>query len=318
MKIEAFRKLMTVKLPLAAQVNLLKSFTLDDLTSAELTACAKVVLEQAIKIPLVDKRIVDLVGTGGDGTNTFNISTTAALVAAAAGVKLAKHGNKAITSQSGSFDLLQALGVKVPETSEEVVAQFSRCGVTFIFGPFFHPVLKQVVDARQVLSKQKIKTIFNVLGPLVNPMPVKRQALGVFQPQLVKPYIETLQALGSEKSIVFHGHAMDELSLTGPNHLATLDKGTIHYDTLDAVSVGLRNCTLADLVGGSPAENAAITLGILKGEDQSVRRDVVCLNAAAAIKVSSDDALDFKAAIDLAGQAIDQGKAMVLLEKLRG
>lgn len=318
MKVEQFKKLLTEHLSVDVQVDLLKSLTLEGLTAAELTGCAQAVLAQAHTLPLVDPLAVDLVGTGGDGAKTFNVSTTAALVAAAAGVKMAKHGNKAITSRSGSFDLLRALDVQVPETAEQATTQFSVCGATFLFAPFFHPVLKKVSDARVVLSKQGVRTIFNVLGPLLNPMRVKRQALGVFAPRLIKPYIETVKAMGSEKALVFHGEGLDELSLLGVNKLAILDKGKITYTEFSAESLGLTRCTMADLLGGSPEENAKITLAILSGEDRSVRRDMVCLNAAAAIIVSHDDVLCFKTAIDLANQAIDQGKVQPLLEKLRG
>lgn len=317
MNIELFKALLTQDLPLQEQVDLLRQCSLDQVGPHDLVSCAQSMLEQAHKIPLLDDHAVDLVGTGGDGFNTFNISTTAAIVAAAAGVKMAKHGNRSVTSRSGSFDLLQALGVSVPESPEQAKKQFLACGITFLFGPYFHPALKRVMPARQVLSKQGISTIFNVMGPLVNPMQVKRQAVGVFRPDLIKPYIESLQARGMEKSLVFHGQGLDELSLTGVNQVAMLNQGVVTVSELDPSSLGLMPCALQDLQGGTPAENADMTIAILTGEDHSAKRDIVLLNAAAAIIVSSDDALGFLDAIAMAREALDSGQAMRLLETLR-
>ena len=316
--IEAIRQLLQDDLTVPQQVALLKMLTLDKLTAEDLTASAELLLQQALTIPLLVRNAVDVVGTGGDGSNTFNISTTAALVAAAAGVKIVKHGNKAITSRSGSFDLLQALGVKVAKTPKAATKQLVQCGVTFLFAPYFHPVLRKIAEARKVLSQQGIKTIFNVLGPLVNPMQVKRQALGVFLPQLIEPYVRSLQQRKMARSLVFHGDGLDELSLCGVNQLAVLHNGNIEKISIDVQSLGLRTCTLDELRGGDAADNAAISLSILQGKDRTVKRDVVLLNAAAAIIANQDGSIDFASAIQQAAKAVDDGSAMKLLEKLRG
>ena len=310
-------RLLTQELSLEEQVVLLREFSLDRLTAADITVCAESVMAQAHKIPLLDNHAVDLVGTGGDGLNTFNVSTTAAIVAAAAGVKVAKHGNRSLTSRCGSFDVLQAIGISVPESAEQVKKQFLECGITFLFAPFFHPVLKRLAPARQVLAKQQIKTVFNIIGPMVNPMQVQRQAIGIFKPDLIVPFIESLKCRGMKKSLVFHGQGMDELTLTGINHVARLTNNKIDYIELDPVSLGLQRCALSCLEGDAAVENAAITIAILNGEDQSAKRDIVLLNAAAAIIVASDEPLTFADGIATAREAIDSGKADALLKKLR-
>ncbi len=317
MNTNKFEKLLTEELALEEQVALLQEFSLDRLTAIDVTKCAYSVLDKADKIPLLDDDAVDLVGTGGDGLNTFNVSTTAAIVAAAAGVKIAKHGNRSITSRSGSFDVLQALNIPVPQTVAKVQQQFKEIGITFLFAPIFHPVLKRLTTARQVLAKQGIKTIFNIIGPLVNPMQVQRQALGVFSPDLIKVYSESLQARDMRKSLVFHGQGMDELTLIGINQVARLVNGKIDYFELDPRSLGFKFCDLDCLAGDTAQANANMTIAILNGEDHTARRDVVLLNAAAAIIVSRDDALSFMDAIAMAKEAIDSGKAVNLLARLR-
>lgn len=261
----------------------------------------------------LDFEAIDLCGTGGDSSNTFNISTTAAFVAAGAGLKVAKHGNRSISSKSGSADVLQALGVSVDLQPDQTKENIHKFGLGFLFAPLFHPAMKYVMPARKALG---IRTVFNLLGPLCNPCRIKRQVVGVYAKQWVVPLAEVLAELGAEHIIVVHGlNGMDEFSLSHPSYIAEWHQNKMDVREFDPQSLNLKLTEMSKIEGSDPSQNAIITRSILEGE-KGPRRDIVVLNAAAAIRIGLDTS--WADSIQLAIQAIDNGAALNVLELLRG
>jgi anthranilate phosphoribosyltransferase len=255
---------------------------------------------------------IDTCGTGGDRANTFNISTAAALVAAGAGIKVAKHGNRAATSRCGSADVLEALGVTIALGPEGVRACVAEAGIGFCFAPTFHPAMRHAGSARKELG---VRTIFNVLGPLANPARVRRQALGVAAPGLAPLMVRVLQELGHERALVFYGEdGLDELTTAAPSRVFELDQGSVREFRLEPQELGLRRSTTADLLGGTPPENAGIIRSVFEGAT-GPRRDVVLLNAAAAA-VAAGMAKDFREGLALSARSIDGGAAGQALDRL--
>ena len=294
-------------------------------TSAELAGFASSMRGAATTLPLSEperEQLLDTCGTGGDGTGTFNISTAAALVAAAAGVKVAKHGNRAVTSKCGSADVLEALGVPIalpPEAAAEALRRHNFC---FLLAPAHHPAMKAVLPVRRALG---VRTVFNVLGPLLNPAGARRQVMGVYAARLVPVVAQAMVQLGVRHAFVVHGDGgLDELSLSGPSQVAeVMDAGTgdrIRTYMITPEDVGLKRAPLSTLRGGETAqENAAILTRVLALEaapEQGPRRDVVLLNAAA-VFVAAGRAVDLSAGIRLAAQTIDSGAVKQLLGALR-
>jgi anthranilate phosphoribosyltransferase len=282
-------------------------------TVAEITGSARAMRSQASRVPVCSNGdpLLDTAGTGGDGQNTFNISTAAAFVIAGAGRKVAKHGNRAASSRCGSADVLAALGVNLELSPEQVGACIEQVGVGFLFAPKFHPAMKHALGPRRELGQ---RTIFNLLGPLTNPAGATHQLIGVYDPALTEPLARVLGELGGRAAFVVHGYGgLDELGTAGPNRLSHLRQGRVRTFTLDPAGLGLRRATLAELRGGEPAENAALVRSLLSGADRSPRRDVVLLNAAAAL--ASEDG-DFPAALRQAEQALESGAAYARLEAL--
>ena len=280
-------------------------------TVEEITAAAKVMRDFAIKVEAPPDAI-DTCGTGGDGANTVNISTAVALVVAGCGVPVAKHGNKAASSLSGSSDILSALGVKL----DIAPAQISRCireaNVGFMFAALHHGAMAHVAPVRKALG---VRTIFNVLGPLSNPASAKRQLMGVFAPDLLRPAAEVMHALGIERAWVVHGaDGLDELTTTGPSHVASLVNGEIKEFDITPEDAGLARNKIAELRGGAPEENAKALRRLLQGEPGAYR-NIVILNAAAAL-VISDVASDIKDGAARAAEAIDSGAAKKTLDAL--
>jgi anthranilate phosphoribosyltransferase len=255
---------------------------------------------------------VDVVGTGGDAKGTYNISTATTFVLAGAGVPVAKHGNRAVSSKSGAADVLESLGVNLAATPEEAARAINEAGVAFLFAPAYHPAMRHAAPVRQGL---KLRTIFNLLGPLSNPAGVKRQLVGVFAPQWVVPLAEVLQRLGSEHVWVVHGSdGLDELSTTGESHVAELKDGKIREFTITAADAELPGTTLPTLLSGSPSESADAIRALLSGKAGPFR-DIVILNAAAALVVAGKArALPEGAAI--AAESLSNGHARVALERL--
>ncbi len=282
-------------------------------TVDEIAGCARVMRDKAIAIKPKRTDIVDIVGTGGDGARTFNISTTAMFVVAGAGLGVAKHGNRAVSSASGSADVLEALGVNLDLTPEQVAECIDDVGAGFLFALKLHPAMKNVAPVRKELG---IRTIFNILGPLTNPARTPAQIVGVYDPKLLKVMAEVLRELGGKAAFVFHsGDGIDELTTTGVNRVARFDNGIVHEDELDARTLGLKMSSREALLGGTPQDNAKITRDILSRADGGPKRDVVMLNAAAAFVVGGKEK-DMQAGLARANESIDSGNALLVLDNL--
>ena len=262
--------------------------------------------------PKVPFRLVDTCGTGGDGLNTVNVSTAAAIVTAAAGVPVAKHGNRAVTSMSGSSDVLEALGIKVDMAPEPVKKTIEEVGIGFMFAPVFHPAMKRVAGVRKKLG---VRTVFNILGPLTNPAGAKGQIIGVFDKKLCEPIAYALAELGTEQALVVHGDGMDEISNTGETFVAELKHGEVSTYTLTPESLGMMRANPEDIKGGSPKENARDILSVFKGL-KGPKRDLIVMNAAAALYVGGIVG-SIRQAIPIAEDAIDSGKVMVKFNQFR-
>jgi anthranilate phosphoribosyltransferase len=255
--------------------------------------------------------LFDTAGTGGDGANTFNISTAAAFVVAGTGRKVAKHGGRAASSQCGSADVLAALGLNLDLAPELVGGAIEEVGIGFLFAPKFHPAMKYAIGPRKEIGQ---RTIFNVLGPLTNPAGADVQVIGVYDPALTEPLARVLGDLGSRAAFVIHGAGgTDELNPSGPNRVSHLKDGAVRTFDLDPATLGFAPGTIADLRGGTPDENAAVMRGLLGGQVNGARRSAVLLNAAAAIAADSGD---LPAAVAEAEQALDSGAALAKLEAL--
>jgi len=255
--------------------------------------------------------LVDTAGTGG-GPSTFNVSTTAALVAAGAGCKVAKHGNRSSTSLSGSADLLEALGVNIEIGPDQVAASIEETGFGFMFAPKHHKAMAHVVPVRKALA---VRTIFNFLGPLTNPAGAKRQLLGVSDRRYQESIAEALVGLGTERALVVSGDdGVDEISITGPTRIIEVSDGGTSEEFVSPADFDLERAELGDVAGGTPEENAAATRAVLEGE-KGPRRDIVVLNAAAAI-LAGGKASDFGAGVEAAREAIDSGAAAAVLARL--
>ena len=277
----------------------------------EVAGMARALRDHAVPVRPRTTDLVDIVGTGGDGQSTFNISTTAAIVAAGAGVPVAKHGNRAITSKCGSADILAELGVKIDAAPDVIARCIDEVGIGFMFAPSHHPTMKYVQPIRKTLG---FRTVFNVLGPLANPAAVPLQIVGVAKPEWMPVMAEALKLLDVTRAMVVHGSGMDEFATIGPTDIIELDDGKLTRRTINHRDFGLAGANISDLLGGSLADNVAITLAILENKTAGPTRDVVVFNAAAAI-VISNLAPDFPAAITLAAQSIDSGQAKQTLDK---
>jgi anthranilate phosphoribosyltransferase len=289
-------------------------------TADEIAGCARAMRRAAVRVtPQHDDAngAIDTCGTGGDGAGTFNVSTTTAFVVAGAGLRVAKHGNRSVSSRSGSADVLMALGVNLDLTPEQVAACLDETGIGFLYAPKLHPAMRHAIGPRRELG---IRTVFNVLGPLTNPAGAQAQLLGVYDPALTETMARVLRDLGSRAAYVVHGHGgLDELTTTGPNRVSHFGlggtNGTIVSETLDPQALGFAPARPEDLHGGDPDENAQIAQDVLSGRDRGPRRDVVLLNAAAALYVGGL-AQDLPEGIALAEQSIDQGAAQRTLDAM--
>jgi len=282
-------------------------------TVEEITGSARSMRRAANHPPVHKDGLIDTCGTGGDGTNTFNISTTAAFVVAGAGLPVAKHGNRSVSSRSGSADVLGALGVALDLTPEQVGNCIDTTGIGFLFAPAFHPGFKNAITPRRELA---VRTLFNILGPLTNPAGARRQVMGVYAPELTEPLAHVLLHLGGEAAFVVHGAGgLDELSTGGPNRVSELRNGQVRTYSLDPREYDLTPCTSEDLVGGDPPHNATITRGLLNGVVDGAKRDVVLLNAAAAI-VAGGRVESLEDGLKQARQSLESGAALGKLNAL--
>ena len=281
-------------------------------TIPEITGSVRAMRTNAVKVKLnTDESVYDIVGTGGDGAHTFNISTAAAFVLAGTGRKVAKHGNRAASSQCGSADVLSALGVNLDLTPEQVAQAIEQVGIGFMFAPKFHPAMKHAVGPRKEIGQ---RTIFNILGPLTNPAGANIQLTGVFDPKLTEPLAHVLNELGSKAALVIHGaNGLDELNTTGANRVSHLKNGTVETYDLNAHDLGLSQSTVADLRGGTPDESAQMMRDLLSNKLSGARRDAILLNTAAALAAETGD---FKSALAEAQASLDSGQALAKLNAL--
>ncbi|ELZ08432.1 anthranilate phosphoribosyltransferase [Halovivax asiaticus JCM 14624] len=283
-------------------------------TEAEIAGFAEGMREAARTVNPDCETLVDTCGTGGDDYDTINVSTTSAIVAAGAGVPVAKHGNAAVSSSSGSSDVLQELGVELLSEPAAVEAAIERDGIGYLHAPAFHPAMKAVAGPRTELS---MRTIFNVLGPLTNPAGATAQVIGVYDPDLVPVLANALARMSVERALVVHGAGTDEIAIHGPTQVAEVTGETVSEYSLTPADLGLDRHAITDIEGGSPAENAAALEGIVTGEVTDARRDVVLANAGGAIYVA-DEASTLGDGVDLAREAIETGGAAATLDRLRG
>jgi anthranilate phosphoribosyltransferase len=281
-------------------------------TADEIAGCAEAMREHALVVRPQRDDLVDTAGTGGDGAKTINISTAAALVAAAAGAGVAKHGNRAVSSASGSADVLEALGFNLELPPERIARSIDELGFGFLFAPTHHPAMRHAAPVRRELAA---RTVFNVLGPLTNPAGARAQVVGVYSPELVPTIADVLVRLGATRAFVVHGAGgIDELSPAGPNVVCEVVDGDVRTRNIDPLELGLEPSDPAELRGGSPQQNAAAIHAVFAGENGG-RRNAILLNAAGAI-AAAGNAEDLREGLELARDAVDSGAAAAQLQQL--
>ena len=282
-------------------------------TPDEIAGCAEAMRGHVLSVRPHRGDLVDTAGTGGDGARTINISTAAALVAAAAGAGVAKHGNRAVSSACGSADVLEALGFSLQQEPDRIARSIDELGFGFLFAPSHHPAMRHAASVRTELAT---RTVFNVLGPLTNPAGARAQVVGVYSPQLVRTIAEVLSRLGAKRAFVVHGAGgIDELSPVGPNLVCEVVDGVVRQREIDPLDLGVARCAPEELRGGTPAENAAAIRAIFSGEEQGARRDAVLLTAAGAI-AAGGQADDLRDGLHLARETLDSGAAAERLDAL--
>ena len=310
--IEAMNQIMTGEATPLQVASFLTALRMKGETVEEVTGAARVMREKAHRVQVGSKTVIDTCGTGGDQKGTFNISTTAAFVVAGAGINVAKHGNRSVSSQSGSADVLGALGVKVDAPKERVEECIAKIGIGFLFAPLLHEAMKYAVQPRRDIG---IRTIFNLLGPLTNPAMATHQLIGLYSGDLVGMIAHVLKNLGSVCAMVVHGmEGLDEISLCGPTKVAELRGGQVKEYIVEPEQFGLKCCRMEDLHGGNAEQSAAIVRGVLQG-DKGPARDVVLLNAGAALYVGGS-AATIQDGMRLAAESIDSGRASEKLARL--
>ena len=282
-------------------------------TADEIAGCAEAMRAHVLAVHPHRDDLVDTAGTGGDGAHTINISTAAALLAAAAGAAVAKHGNRAVSSACGSADVLEALGFTLEQEPERIARSIDELGFGFLFAPSHHPAMRHAAPVRKELAT---RTVFNVLGPLTNPAGARAQVVGVYAAELVRTIADVLATLGARRAYVVHGAGgIDELSPVGPNLIAEVVEGTVRERTLDPeTELGIPRCDVAELRGGTPAENATAVREVFDGADGG-RRNAILLNAAGAI-AASGHAEDLRDGLEIARETVDSGAAADRLEQL--
>ena len=281
-------------------------------TAEEIAGCAEAMREHVLPVRPQRDDLVDTAGTGGDGAGTLNISTAAAIVAAAAGAGVAKHGNRAVSSASGSADVLEELGFRLEQPPERIAQSIDELGFGFMFAPSHHPAMRHAAPVRRELAT---RTVFNVLGPLTNPAGARAQVIGVYAKPLVRTIADVLAQLGARRAFVVHGaYGIDELSPAGPNDVCEVVDGDVRERVIDPLDLGVARCDPDELRGGTPAENAAAIREVLAGTGGG-RRDAILLNAAGAI-AAAGHAEDLGEALELARSAVDSGAAAARLDEL--
>ena len=283
-------------------------------TIEEISGCARVIVDKAEKVELDGEDAIDIVGTGGDGADTFNISTCSAFVVASAGVPVAKHGNRSVSSRCGSADVLEALGVNIDLSPESAAECFRKAAICFMFAPSYHKSMKYAAGPRKEIG---LRTIFNILGPLANPARVRNQLLGVCDHKLVEPLTRTLAGLGVKNAMTVNSHdGLDEISISAPTTVCELREGRLTGYIIHPYQFGIEQASLDEIRGGDVQENAEIIKGLLSGKISGPKRDVVLINSGAALYVAGK-AQTIKEGMRLAAQAIDSGAALRKLEEYR-
>lgn len=280
-------------------------------TAEEISGAAEALLKHAAPFPQIEGEFADIVGTGGDGSNTFNISTTAAFVAAACGVKVAKHGNRGVSSKSGSSDLLDAFGIALDLSSEKTKQAVEEIGVAFLFAPQYHQGVRHAMPVRQAL---KTRTIFNLLGPLINPARPQIQVMGVYDKALLPTLAQALKQMGLKRAAVVNGSGLDEVAIHGPTDVAELKDGKIEQYQLTAEDFGVKSYPLSSIVGGEPEENKAIVTNILTGKGTEAQMAAVAVNVALLLKLFGHE--DLKQNTQRAIEVMQSGKAYALVQAL--
>ena len=306
----------------ATKAGLLRSLNAKGESAEEITAFVRAFLSHAIRPPLevsaLDRPAIDVCGTGGDKLNLFNVSTTSMFVLAACGLAVVKHGNRGITSKSGAADVLEALGIRIDLPSAAFAECVKRHGTAFMLAPQYHPAFAAVAPVRRLLAEEGTRTLFNIIGPLLNPLSPAYQLAGVFDPALPSTYAGILRSLGRTRAWAVHGttadgRSMDEVSTLGPTHIVIAEASGLREETVQVPAPPAR---LEDLVGGDATHNAALLTGILDGTDQGPKRHLVLTNAAAALQVTGT-ATNWEEGQCLASEAIDSGKALTVLHALQ-
>ncbi len=309
---ESMNEIMEGKTTEAQIASFLTALRIKGETVEEITAAARVMRDKATKIK-APENVIDTCGTGGDLSHTFNISTTTAIVLASYGIPIAKHGNRLVSSQSGSADVLEALGIKIDLPPEKVEKCLFETGFGFLFAPLFHPAMKYAIGPRREMG---IRTVFNVLGPITNPAGAKHQIVGVFSDRLTEPLAQVLGNLGAKNAMIVHGEdGLDEITITNGTKVSRFIDDRIENMYFSPEDFGLNRGKLEDIVGGNKDENARITISILKGE-KGPKRDIVLMNSAAGVMVS-DKNKDLKTGVEIVTEAIDSGKALKKLDEIR-
>jgi len=318
---QAVAQLVARSVPDAEKAAFLRALREKGETALEIAAFARAMLARAVDPGLDPARLpgpmLDVCGTGGDKLDLFNVSTTAMFVLAAGGACVVKHGNRAITSQCGGADVLEALGVPIDLPPEALRRTVETHGLGFLFAPAYHPAFQAIGPVRKALAAEGLPTIFNLLGPLLNPARPAGQLVGVFSPALLPKYAEALAALDRTRAWAVHGSGMDELSLTGPTEVREVRAGTVCEFTIDPRTLDLPLCTVEDLRGGDRATNAAILTAILDGQERGPRRDLVLLNAAAGFVITGL-AGDLAGGLEHARVQLASGRALARLHALQG
>ncbi|WCE28512.1 anthranilate phosphoribosyltransferase [Vibrio sp. SCSIO 43137] len=280
-------------------------------TSDEIAGAAKALLANASPFPRPDYDFADIVGTGGDGSDTFNISTTAAFVAAGCGIKVAKHGNRGVSSKSGSSDLLDAFGINLAMSAEDTRKAVDDIGVAFLFAPEYHQGVRHAMPVRQAM---KTRTIFNILGPLINPARPNIELMGVYDPSLIRPIAETMAKMGMKRAAVVHGSGLDEVAIHGSTQVAEIIDGEITEYTLTPEDFGVETQPLEAIKGGTPDENRAIVTNILTGKGTQAQLGAVAVNVALLLRLFGEQ--DLKANTQKAIQVMNSSKAFELVQQL--
>ena len=282
-------------------------------TIEEITAFANVMRDKGIKIQ-PEREVIDIVGTGGDQVGTFNISTTSAFIVAAGGVPVAKHGNRSVSSRSGAADVLEKLGIQVALSAQQNEEVFNKTGICFMFAPVYHSSMKYAAPVRKELG---VRTVFNILGPLSNPAGATMQLLGVYDKKLAEPLAQVLANLGVTRGVAVCGEdGLDEITLTGETDVYEIRFGKITSYTISPEQFGLTRCPLEELIGGTPEENAQITMDILTGKEIGAKRDVVLMNAGMSLYLGIDG-ITLADGIEMARDLITSGKALAKYEEFR-